>query len=203
MKLHEVGPKPIVNQHGVSFDTTQPDRYAFLSPALELSEALDFDAEHEEQHIKEPRSVPYRGAELEEKVREQCGDIDTLLEERERKTRELIEELQRKVENAQRLSPDEKRAWLGNIESMREYYLQYVTNETVYACLLRKLADRFLRSHISSITFPLRNHYGLVLDDLIHILRDHKPPFDGEIAVEKRDGVLVGRFRKSRSGGAK
>ncbi len=203
MKLYEVGPKPIVNQHGVSFDTTQPDRYGFISPTLELLETLDFDTEQEEQHFKEPRSLPYRGGELEEKVREQCGDIDTLLEERERKTRELIEELRRKVEKTERLSPDEKRAWLGNIESMREYYLQYVTNETVYVCLLRKLADRFLRSHISSITFPLKNHYGLVLDDLIQILRDHKPPFDGEIRVEEREDALVGRFRKYRSGGAK
>lgn len=196
MKLYEVGPKPIVNHRGVSFDTTQPDRYAFLSPALELLETLDFDTEREEQHIKRPRSLPYRGDELEQKVREYCDDIDALLDERERKTRELIAELQRKVEETQRLSPDEKRAWLGNIDTMREYYLQYVTNQTVYLCLLRKLADRFVRSHISSITFPLRNNYGMVLGDLIHILRDHKPPFDGEITVEKSDGTLVGRFRK-------
>ncbi|WP_292662434.1 hypothetical protein [Nitratifractor sp.] len=196
MKLYEVGPKPVVNHHGVSFDTTHPDRYPFLSPTIELLETLDFDAQKEDQHLHRPRSTPYRGRELEEKVREYCGDIDPLLEERERKTAELIEELKAKVEATDRLDPDEKRAWLGNINLMRDYYLQYVTNETVYGCLLRKLADRFLHSHIASITFPLRNNYGLVLDDLIQIMRDHKPPFDGEIKVEKRDDALVGRFIK-------
>lgn len=196
MKLYEVGPKPVVNQHGVNFDTTHPDRYPFLSPAIELLETLDFDAEKEEQHLHQPRSTPYRGAELEQKVREYCGDIDALLDEREKKTSALIDELEEKVRNAERLSPDEKKAWLGNIEAMKDYYLQYVTNETVYGCLLRKLADRFIHSHIASITFPLRNNYGLVLDDLIHIMRDHKPPFDGEIKVEKKEGELIGRFLK-------
>ncbi len=199
MKLYEVGPKPVVNQHGVSFDTTHPDRYPYLSPAIELLETLDFDTEKEEQHLKQPRTEPYRGSALEQKVREVCGDIDGLLRETEERTRALIQELEEKVQRTERLSPDEKRAWLGNIASMREYYLQYIANQTVYRCLLEKLADRFIHSHIASITFPLRNNYGLVLDDLIHIMRDHKPPFDGEIKVEKRDGALVGRFLKMKA----
>jgi hypothetical protein len=196
MKLYEVGPKPVVSPRGVSFDTSHPDRYAFISPAIELLETLDFDSETEEQHIHAPRSNPYRGRELEEKVKEYCGDIDAILKTREEKTKELIEELEEKVQSNNTLSADERRAWLGNIASMKEYYLQYVTNETVYRCLLEKMAERFLRSHIASITFPLRQNYGLVLGDLIHILRDHKPPFDAEIKVENTDRGLVGRFVK-------
>jgi len=196
MKLYEVGPKPVVNHRGVSFDTTHPDRYPFISPAIELLETLDFDSEKEDQHLHEPRTTPYRGRELEEKVKEYCGDIDGLLKETEEKTRKLIAELEKKVEETPRLSGDEKRAWLGNIASMKAYYLQYITNQTVYRCLLERLADRFLRSHIAAITFPLRNNYGLVMDDLIHILRDHKPPYDAEIKIENTDDGLIGRFVK-------
>ncbi len=196
MKLYEVGPKPVVNQHGVSFDTTHPDRYPYISPAIELLETLDFDTEKEEQHLHHPRANPYRGSELEDRVKEYCGDIDGILQETEEKTRELIAELEKKVEETTRLSGDEKRAWLGNIASMKAYYLQYITNQTVYRCLLGKLADKFLHSHIASITFPLRNNFGLVLDDLTHILRDHKPPYDAEIKIENTDDGLIGRFVK-------
>ena len=196
MKLYEVGPKPVVSPRGVSFDTSHPDRYAFISPAIELLETLDFDSETEEQHIHEPRSNPYRGRELEEKVKEYCGDIDGMLKSTEEETRKLIAELEEKVNATDRLSADERRAWLGNIASMKDYYLQYITNATVYRCLLEKMADRFVRSHIASITFPLRRNYGLVLADLIHILRDHKPAFDAEIKVENTDKGLVGRFVK-------
>jgi len=73
MRLYPVGPKPIVNQRGVNFDNTHPDRYPFLSPAIELLETLDFNAEQEEVHLHEPRKTPYTGHELEEKVREYCG----------------------------------------------------------------------------------------------------------------------------------
>jgi hypothetical protein len=197
MKLYEVGPKPVVSPRGVNFDTSHPDRYAFISPAIELLETLDFDSETEEQqHIHEPRSNPYRGRELEEKVKEYCGDIDGMLKSTEEETRRLIAELEEKVKATDRLSADERRAWLGNIASMKDYYLQYITNATVYRCLLEKMADRFVRSHIASITFPLRRNYGLVLGDLIHILRDHKPAFDAEIKVENTDKGLAGRFVK-------
>jgi len=194
MKLHYVGAKPVVNHRGVSFDDTKPDRYSFISPAIELLETLDFDTEQEEHHLHEPRKKPYHGEELETKVREYCDDIEGMLAETEAKTRELIADLERKVSEASQLSPDEKRAWLGNIASMRDYYLQYIINETVYRCLLRKLADRFLRSNIREITFPLKNNYGLTLQDLTYILKDHKPPFDAEIRVEKGDRGLYGRF---------
>jgi len=196
MKLYEVGPKPVVSPRGVSFDTTHPDRYAFISPALELLETLDFDTEKADQHIHQPRARAYSGNEMLEKVKEYCGDIDGLVKQTEEETRNLIEEYESKIQSNASLSADERRAWLGNVASMREYYLQYITNATVYRCLLEKLADEFLHSHIASITFPLRNNYGLVLDDLIQILRDHKPPYDGEIKIEKNDRGLVGKFVK-------
>jgi hypothetical protein len=201
MRLHYVGSKPIVNQRGVSFDDTRPDRYTFLSAALELLETLDFDEEQEERHIKKPLAVPYDGKELERKVEEICDDIDALLAKTEEKTRELISELEEKVTQTSLLGAEEKRAWLGNIASMREYYLQYITNETVYRCLLEKMADRFIHSGIREITFPLKNNYGLVLQDLSYILKDHKPPFDAEIKVERREEEegLFGRFTKLES----
>ena len=196
MKLYEVGPKPIVSARGVSFDTTHPDRYAFLSPAVEILETLDFDAHEEEQHIHQPREYAYRGEELVKKVQEYCGDLDTLLKKREEKTRELIAELQEQVRSNAKLSEDERRAWLGNIAAMKEYYLQYMTNALVYRCLLEQMADRFLHSHIASITFPLRNNYALVLADLAAIMRDHKPPFDAEIHIDNKESGLVGSFVK-------
>ena len=196
MKLYEVGPKPIVSARGVSFDTTHPDRYAFLSPAVEILETLDFDAQEEEQHIHQPRKDAYRGEELIKKLREYCGDLDALLQKREEKTRELIAELEEHVQGNAKLSEDERRAWLGNIAAMQGYYLQYMTNALVYRCLLEQMADRFLHSHIASITFPMRNNYALVLADLAAIMRDHKPPFDAEIKIEQDDRGLIGRFVK-------
>ncbi|WP_457607723.1 hypothetical protein [Nitratifractor sp.] len=196
MTIYPVGPKPIVSPRGVSFDSTHPDHYPFISPALELLEAIDFDTEKEEEHLQQPRENPYSGSELLQKVEEQCGDLKKLLDATEEKTRHAIAELEERVRSNPRISEEERRAWLGNIEAMKKYYLQYIANETVYRCLLEKMADHFLSSHLATITFPLRNSYGLVLGDLVTILRDHKPAYDAQIRVEERNGELMGRFEK-------
>jgi uncharacterized protein YfbU (UPF0304 family) len=196
MRLYEVGPKPTVSPRGVNFDNTKPDRYIFLSPAIELMETLDFDNTEASQNIHEVVKGGYRGIELEDKIKEYCPDIEVLIDDVEIKTQKLIDELKERVENNSNISYDEKRAWLGNIDTMRDYYLQYVANETVYKCLLKSMADRFVKSHIETITFPLRKNYGLVLQDLSYILREHRPPFDAEITVEKGDNGLFGKFAK-------
>jgi hypothetical protein len=198
MKLYEVGPKPLVSPKGVSFDTTKPDRYRFLSPALELMERLNFDVEAENTHqkIQKVKSGEYSSKKIKKGVKKYCENIEELIEDRDRVTKKLISELEERVDSSDKLSTDEKRAWLGNISSMKRYYLQYVTNETVYRCLLNRMADRFIKSNIESITFPLKKSYGLVLQDLSYILREHKPPFDAEIVVESRNGELFGKFRR-------
>ena len=41
MKLEYVGPKPIVDQYGVNFDKSKPDRYIFIQVVLELLESTN------------------------------------------------------------------------------------------------------------------------------------------------------------------
>ncbi len=44
MELKYVGAKPKVSGKGVSFDQTKPDKYTFLTAAVELLEAFDAGA---------------------------------------------------------------------------------------------------------------------------------------------------------------
>jgi len=82
---------------------------------------------------------------------------------------------------------------------MRDYYLQYVTNESAYQCALNALADKIHNAHIEEITVPLGRNHGLVLSHLIDVLRDHKPPYDATFSVEEKDGILTGKLDMNRS----
>ena len=113
---------------------------------------------------------------------------------REEKTEALVEKYRLRVQNNATITADERNAWLGNIDIMRDYYLQYVTNESAYMCILNALADKIDTSHINEILFPLGNNYALVFSHLLPVLTDHKPPYDAEISMEKRDGVTVGKL---------
>ena len=77
---------------------------------------------------------------------------------------------------------------------MRDYYLQYVTNESAYECVLNALADTIHNSDINEIVFSLGNNHGLVFSHLIPVLTDHKPPYDAEFIWEQVNGETIGRI---------
>jgi hypothetical protein len=200
MELKYVGAKPSVSARGVSFDQSKPDRYTFLNAAVELLEALSFKAtEDKKLYLYNISGKEHSGRELVELLQKHCTDPEKAFEGIQEKTNALIEKYTRKVKENDRLSPDERRAWLGNIEIMRDYYLQYVTNESAYRCALNALADKIHNAHIEEITVPLGRNHGLVLSHLIDVLRDHKPPYDATFSVEEKDGILTGKLDMNRS----
>jgi len=195
MQLKYVGAKPSVSAKGVSFDQSKPDRYTFLNAAIELMEALE-GAEIVERKVDLRGMEPkiYKPDALLELLKKYCKNINEVFENREEKVNDLIDKYRLKVQNNTKITQDERRAWLGNIDIMRDYYLQYVTNENAYECALNALADKIHDSHINEIVFSLGNNYGLVFSHLIPVLTDHKPPYDAEFIWEQLEGETVGRI---------
>ena len=201
MKLKYVGSKPKVSGKGVTFDQTKPDRYTFLNAAVELLEALSFEVKAGKKiYLHDVKNKDYKSSKLTELLTKYCGDLDVIFESREEKTNALIKKYSNKVKNNTKLHKAERDAWLGNIKVMRDYYLQYVTNESAYECALNALADMIHNSHIDTVTFPVGRNHGLVLSHLVDALRDHKPPYDATLSVkENDDGVAVGELDMNRA----
>ena len=199
LKLKYVGAKPKVSGKGVTFDQTKPDRYTFLNAAVELLEALSFEAKEDKKvYLYDVQKKEYNSRKLTDLLKKHCGDLDAVFESREEKTKELIKKYTNKVKKNDRISKEERRAWLGNIKIMNDYYLQYVTNESAYECALNALAELIHKSHIETVTFPIGRNHGLVLSHLVDVLRDHKPPYDVTLSVEDKDGVAVGKLDMNR-----
>ena len=199
MELKYVGAKPTVSQRGVNFDQTKPDKYTFLSAAVELLEALTFsDTEKENVHLYYPELKDYSSRELLELLKKHCENIEDIFATREEKTEKLIQKQIEKVKENSHLTYDERVAWLGNIDIMHDYFLQYITNESAYNCALHALADKIHSSKIEEVTFPLGRNYGLIMADLIDILRDYKPAYDAALTFVEKDGQTVGKLDMKR-----
>lgn len=200
MKLKYVGSKPKVSGRGVTFDQTKPDRYTFLNAAVELLEALSFEKKVDKKvYLYDVKKKDYNSHKLTDLLTKHCGDLDAIFESREEKTNALIKKYTSKVKKNEKIGKDERNAWLGNIKVMRDYYLQYVTNQSAYECALNALADMIHKSHIETVTFPIGRNHGLVLSHLVHVLRDHKPPYDATLRVKDNDGVAVGELDMNRA----
>jgi hypothetical protein len=188
--LKYVGAKPRVSQKGVSFDQTQPDHYTFLSAAAELLDGIDFKPkEGKEIYMYNIPAREYDGKQLVAFLETHCDDVDAIFDGGQKDTEKLISEYREKVEKNTNLTPDEKRAWLGNIDIMHDYYQQFMTNERAYRCILNAIADKIHENHIEYITVPLGRNYGLVFGDLAEVLQDHKPPYDATMRIEEKDGM--------------
>ena len=200
IKIKYVGAKPKVSGKGVTFDQGKPDRYTFLNAAVELLEALSFEAKKDKKiYLYDVKKKEYNSRKLTELLKKHCGDLDAIFSAREEKTNALIKKYTKKVKNNDKLSKDEREAWLGNIAIMRDYYLQYVTNESAYECALKALAKKIHKSHIETITFPIGRNHGLVLSHLVDVLRDNKPPYDATLSVKDNNGVAVGELDMNRA----
>jgi len=192
MKLKYVGPVPKVSHRGVVFDKNRPDKFTYLSAALELAEAFDFKNSDIEEHTYRPKGKTMSESEMMEKLQKYCDDIDSFVKQREEKARELVEDLRQHVQSATTLSEESRRAWLKNIDAMYDYYLQYVTNEAAYECVLDKIADEIKEAKIKEIKVPMFQNFGMVLHDLVEVLENKKPPIDSELLVEKLNDGFFG-----------
>ena len=199
MELKYVGAKPSVSAKGITFDQTKPDRYTFLNAAVELLEALSFDVTGNKQlYLYNVSGKELNGSELVDMLKKHCANPQEAFDQVQEKTEALIEKYRKSIEENNRLIPDERKAWLGNIEIMRDYYLQYITNESAYQCALNALVDKIHESHIEEVTFPIGRNYGLVLSHLVDVLRDYKPPYDALLSFEEKDGTTVGKLDMNR-----
>ena len=200
MKLKYVGAKPNVSGRGVTFDQSKPDRFTFLNAAVELLEALSFEpTEDKKIYLYDVEGKERSGSELITLLKKHCANPEEAFVNLQEKTNALIEKYTKKVEENDRLSSDERSAWLGNIKIMRDYYLQYITNESAYHCALNALADKIHKSHIEEVTVPLGRNHGLVLSHLVDVLRDHRPPYDATLKIEAKDGESFGKLDMNRS----
>jgi len=194
MELKYVGAMPQVSSKGVGFDQTQPDKYTFLNAAVDLLEALSFGPTETTQHLYNTGGKEYSSKELTELLKKYCKNLDDIFASREEKANALVQNLISRVNENKIINADERRAWLNNIDMMRDYYLQYVTNDSAYQCVLDTLSQEIYDAKIQEVSFPMFRNYGLVLNDLIKVLSHRKSPIDAELSVEKKDKDFVGKL---------
>ncbi len=192
MELKYVGDMPKVSKNGVSFDHTKVDKYTYLTAAVELLEALSFGATKTTQHLYNAKGREFTPSELLELLKKFCKNLDKVFEAREDKSNKLVQGLIDRVEENDSLNSDERKAWLRNIEMMRDYYMQHVTNASAYECALQVLANEIKVAQVKEVSIPLFRNYGIVLNDLQPVLGALKSPIDTDMKIETTsEGLLA------------
>jgi len=192
MILKEVGAMPKVSNKAVSFDYSKPDKYIYLNATVDLLQALDYSPSQRKDHLYNTIEGIYTSNELLDYLTKHCSNLNNNLNSSVEKSEQLIEDLKTRVNENTIISEDGRSAWLNNIKTMTNYYLQYIVNENAYKSALEALADKIKNTKIEEISFPMFRHYGFVLNDLITNLENLKPPVDASLSVESKDNIIIG-----------
>ncbi len=147
LTLHYVGPKPIINQHGVFFKPGKEDKYIYLRTAVYLLLSIDKDAK------KKFRGTPTEtlsDPEILEVLKAYEPDLEQHILEEERRYEEHIEAMKEQA-RTHPLTEDERTAWLNNIEIMRPYLLQREINKLYYIHCIKAIQNIIHDEHLTEI----------------------------------------------------
>ena len=162
LPLHYVGPKPIINQHGVFFKPGKEDKYVYLKTAVYLLLSID-------DHSDEKYSGSIREDLSDQEVIKILQAYEPKLEEHileeERRYEEHIEEMKAHA-RAHPLTEDEREAWLNNIEIMRPYMLQREINKLYYIHCIRAIQHIIHDRHLQEIDIDFSFKHWHVLSSI-------------------------------------
>lgn len=199
MQVKYVGPKPLISQTGISFDSQHDDRYTYLNIAVQLLQALDHHYFEDKTYHYAVDSRRLTDREILEGIKTYCQDLEKMVQASMEAEEAIIDEEIKRTKESATLSDEEKEVLLKNIAVMRNYRLQYSTNETVYNCAVRSLAGQVKQEHIDYIVVPMFQRFAAVLhsvqDELVH----QKFSLDSKMEIYEEDGRLMARMEvKSR-----
>jgi len=195
MDLKYVGPKPIISQHGISFDNNKDDKYVYLGIVLELLKALDHNYFEDKTYIYNTETNKFDDRTLYHELGKYCQNIDSLVDKESHNIEDEIEENLQHAEKNSFLEPEDREVLIKNITIMHDYMLQRSVNKAVYYCAITALANLVKKDHIHYIIVPMFQSFVHVLHSIQGVLREEKFPIDTDLEIYKKNGKLLVKLK--------
>lgn len=194
MQIKYVGPKPVISKSGIGFASEYDDRYTYLNILIQLLQALDNDYFENKTYQYAIDSKRLNDNEIVAGLLHYCGNLDDVISRSiEEENAEIESELKR-AKGDKTLSETEKDALVKNIEVMRNYRLQYATNDTLYNCAIRVLANQIKKEDLDYIIVPMFQRFAAILRSVQDELADQKFPIDITTHIYEEDGKLMAKM---------
>lgn len=192
MNIKYAGPKVIISRRGLDFDNNKEDKYVYLNIAVQLLEAFDHDHTPGQVYTYDTSSQRLSDGELLAYVTKNFDESATFLANVQKDAQWYVDHEHEQVERQRPLmSEEECRAWLKNIELMKNYVIQRHFNKRIYYALINKLGIVLKEKHITQINAPMYQKFAHVLHSVQGVLKQNKPSIDSKIAIFEKEGTLT------------
>lgn len=194
MQIKYVGPKPVISKNGITFASEYDDRYTYLNILIQLLYALDKDHFEEKTYQYAVDSKRLNDEELLAGLQHYCGNLEDMITQSIAIENAAINSELKHVRESSSMAANEKEALVRNLEIMRNYRLQYATNETLYNCAVRALANLVKKEHVDYVIVPMFQRFAAVLHSVQDELMRQNFPVDTTMEIYEEDGKLMAKM---------
>ena len=194
-KLHYVGPRVEITNHGIVYKKSKEDKYVYLMAALELLKDIDNDYEKKPSYVHHFKIGRLEEENLHTVLQYYENNVEECITEECKKYKQKIQHEIEYIKTLPHLTEIDKEVWIKNIEIMKEYKINRATNKMYYMHCIQDIVKLIQHKKIKEITVPFNKNFFHVLNTLKGALITGKPSLDAKIIEEYNiDGHMVARL---------
>lgn len=194
-KLHYVGPRVEISNHGIVYKKSKEDKYVYLKAALEILKDIDNDYEKKPFYIHSFENKPFQEEDLHTILKYYENDIEECISKECEKYKQKIQHEIEFIQNLAYLSDIDKEVWIKNIEIMKDYRVQRAMNKIYYMHCIQDIVQVIKHKKIREIRTPFNKNFFHVLNTLKGTLITGKPSLDARVLEENdKDGNMILRL---------
>lgn len=187
MKIEYAGPRPMISQHGVQFKDGKEDKYVYLMISIQILQAIDKSYEGHQSYSYDTSTKRYSNEEIEEILNAHSPTLgESVKKEEEYYSLKIAEEIKH-IDDRDNLSEDEKKAWIKNLEIMKNYRIQRAVNKIYYMHSIDLIKDIIMRENIKEIDTPFYEKYWHVLQTIQGSVEAGRYSKHTNLKIEKTD----------------
>ena len=186
MQIKYSGDKPIISQHGVTFNSTKEDKYIYLKGAIHILHIIDLKHNYEfDDNIPDDQ--------ISKMIREYQTNIE---EDIEKEKIQYEEKLKNEIEevNNSNLSDLDKSIWIKNLNLMQDYRIQRAVNKLYYEHAISIIVDIIKKNKITSMDLPFNKSYFHLAESIQNALDRNKYHIKSDIEIQNDNSELRLKF---------
>ena len=191
MKIEYAGPKPVISEHGVSFKDGKEDKYNYLKHALLVLDAISHEYEDKRVYSYNITDKDITDSEMIDILLKYHPNMEEIMNKELEIYNSSLEEEKKDIQNHPILVEEDKSAYLGNLEVMKDYRIQRVKNKLFYIHVIQTIKEKIIEHKIKELNTPFNEKFWHVFKTIQGELSSSKSSINVTLETKELDGLII------------
>ncbi len=191
MKIEYSGPSPVISERGISFKDGKADKYNYLRIAIQILNAISHEYDGHKIYTYDVNERRINGEEMLAAILKFHPDVEEVMNEEIKSFLQYLEEEKDEVNNRASLNKDEKEVYINNLNIMKDYRVQRMTNKFFYKHVVETIKEQIVLNKIKELNTPFYENFWHVLQSIQGELAGAKSSINTKLETLEKNNVLT------------